>query len=97
MAAPQFLEQPLSISVGEHLSALCYEYLGVVWRDSERLIAMDRARAVEQGTPMPAEAERWHGGLTSPYARGFLAFPFPMPLPSWELLITTNLSQYIAD
>src|SRR5712664_3540067 len=67
----------LAISVGGGLGlVMLLNTWGVVWRVQKRLIAWTRA-AAEQGTPMPAEAERlmrW-GFLT---ARTSLWLSFPM-------------------
>jgi hypothetical protein len=67
----------LAISVGGGLGlVMLINTWGVVWRVQKRLIAWTRA-AAEQGTPMPAEAERmmrW-GFLT---ARTSLWLSFPM-------------------
>ncbi len=69
--------QHLAISVGGGLGfVMLLNTWGVVWRVQKRLIVWMRA-AAEQGTPMPAEAERlmrW-GFLT---ARTSLWLSFPM-------------------
>ena len=57
-AAPESSNRHLSIAVGGGLGLLMLlNTWGVVWRAQKRLIAWTRATA-EQGTPMPAEAER---------------------------------------
>src|SRR6266852_3584087 len=74
---PSVSNQHLAISVGGGLGlVMLLNTWGVVWRVQKRLIAWTRA-AAEQGTPMPAEAERmmrW-GFLT---ARVSLWVSFPM-------------------
>jgi uncharacterized membrane protein len=57
-SGPQSSNSHLSISVGGGLGLLMLlNAWGIVWRAQKRLIAWTRA-SVEQGTPMPAEAER---------------------------------------
>lgn len=57
-SGPQSSNSHLSISVGGGLGLLLLlNAWGIVWRAQKRLIAWTRASA-EQGTPMPAEAER---------------------------------------
>ena len=74
---PEVSNRHLAISVGGGLGlVMLLNTWGVVWRVQKRLIAWTRA-ASEQGTPMPAEAERmmrW-GFIT---ARASLWLSFPM-------------------
>lgn len=57
-SSPQSSNSHLSISVGGGIGLLMLlNAWGIVWRAQKRLIAWTRA-SVEQGTPMPAEAER---------------------------------------
>jgi len=57
-ASPESSNRHLSIAVGGGMGLLMLlNTWGVVWRAQKRLIAWTRATA-EQGTPMPAEAER---------------------------------------
>jgi len=57
-AGPQSSNGHLAISVGGGIGLLMLmNTWGVVWRTQKRLIAWTRA-SVEQGAPMPAEAER---------------------------------------
>jgi uncharacterized membrane protein len=74
---PEVSNRHLAISVGGGLGlVMLLNTWGVVWRVQRRLIAWTRA-AAEQGTPMPAEAERmmrW-GFIT---ARASLWLSFPM-------------------
>jgi uncharacterized membrane protein len=57
-ASPQSSNGHLAIGVGGGIGFLMLmNTWGVVWRAQKRLIAWTRA-SVEQGTPMPAEAER---------------------------------------
>jgi uncharacterized membrane protein len=57
-SGPQSSNSHLSISVGGGLGLLMLlNAWGIVWPAQKRLIAWTRA-SVEQGTPMPAEAER---------------------------------------
>jgi len=57
-ASPESSNSHLSISIGGGLGLLMLlNVWGVVWRAQKRLIAWTRA-SVDQGTPMPPEAER---------------------------------------
>jgi uncharacterized membrane protein len=73
---PQSSNSHLAISVGGGLGLLMLlNAWGVVWRVQKRLIAWARA-SVEQGTPMPAEAERlarW--GFLASRVGFWLSFP----------------------
>src|SRR5215469_1291537 len=75
-ASPQSSNSHLSISIGGGIGLLMMlNTWGVVWRVQKRLIAWTRA-AVDQGTPMPPEAERlarW--GFLASRAGFWLSFP----------------------
>ena len=75
-AKPQASNAHLAISVGGGLGLLMLlNAWGVVWRVQKRLIAWTR-ESVEQGRPMPAEAERltrW--GLLASRVGFWLSFP----------------------
>jgi uncharacterized membrane protein len=66
----------LAISVGGGLGLLMlFNTWGIVWRVQKRLIAWTRA-SVEQGTPMPPEAERLaRSGLIASRVGFWLSFP----------------------
>jgi len=68
--------QHLAISVGGGLGlVMLLNTWGVVWRVQKRLIAWART-AAEQGTPMPAEAERlMRWGFLTARASMWLSFP----------------------
>jgi len=58
-ANPQSSNAHLAIGIGGGMGLLMLlNSWGIVWRAQKRLIAWTRA-SVEQGTPMPAQAERW--------------------------------------
>jgi len=75
-ATPQSSNADLAISIGGGLGLLMFlNTWGVVWRVQKRLIAWTRA-SVEEGQPMPAEAERMARWSLCASCVGFwLSFP----------------------